>query len=61
MNNYNDMYEYFEINLIELLGCTKNNIVEAKEKVKDLPEKYKEKLSHAYDLIDEVQEFLYNN
>lgn len=54
-------FDNFEPNAIELLGFAKNNIVEVKEKENKLPIRYKNKLSIAYMLLDEVQEFLFNN
>ena len=54
-------FDNFEPNAIELLGFAKNNIVEAKETEHKLPIRYKNKLSIAYMLLDEVQEFLFNN
>ena len=54
-------FDNFEPNAIELLVFSQNNIVEAKEKENKLPIRYKNKLSIAYMLLDEVQEFLFNN
>ena len=45
-------FDNFEPNAIELLGLEKEN---------KLPIRYKNKLSIAYMLLDEVQEFLFNN
>ena len=49
-----------EINPIELLGYSKNNITEAK-RITNLPECYNDKLSQVCVLLDEVQEYLFNN
>lgn len=54
-------FDNFEPNAIELLVFAKNNIVETKEKENKLPVKHKNKLSIAYMLLDEVQEYLFNN
>lgn len=53
--------EWFEPNAIELLGYAKNNLVEAKEKAINMPSEYKEKLSCAYSMLHEVQEYLFNH
>ncbi len=52
---------YFELNPIDLIGYSKNNIVEVKEKSHNLPQRYEQKLSQAYSLLDEVQKYLYNH
>ena len=44
---------------IELLGYSKNNIMEVKEKTEGIPQTYIDKLDQAYTLIDEVQKYLY--
>lgn len=58
-----DMYSLFELQLnsIELLGYSKNNIFEAEDKVSNIPQEYREKLRRAYSLLDEVQEYLFNH
>ena len=50
-----------EITPIESLGHAKNNIVDVKLSASDLPAMYKRKLSRANALLNEVQEFLFNN
>lgn len=60
-NDIYEEFEYFELDPIELVGYSKNNIVEVKEKVQNLPHEHKEKLSLAYSLLNEVQEYLYNH
>ena len=61
MNIYiEDINSYLELNSIELLGYSKNNIIESMERSEELPPKYENKLHKAYKLIDEVQEYLYN-
>lgn len=57
---YNEI-EWFELNAIELLGYAKNNLAEAKEKAISMPREYKEKLSCAYSMLHEVQEYLFNH
>lgn len=52
--------QYLEISPIELLGYAKNNIVEVEDRVLKLPQEYTDKLSQAYRLLDEVQEYLYS-
>ncbi len=54
-----DFFEYYEPNTIEILGYAKNKIVDVKEKEKKLPAKYRTKLSKAYALLDEVQDYLF--
>lgn len=50
-----------ELTPIELLGYSKNNIVDAKNQTDGLPSEMKDKLSQAYVLLDEVQTYLYNH
>lgn len=45
---------------VELLGYAKNYIIEVSDREESLPEKYKILLSVAYDMLDEVQEYLYS-
>lgn len=59
-NSNNDLY-FWEPNSIELLGYAKNSIIEAKDKVSNVPQKYLDKLSNAYALLTDVQEYLFNN
>lgn len=56
-----DAIEYMELNPIELLGFAKNNLIEAINKTADIPKEYQDKLHYAMKLIDEVQEYLYQN
>jgi len=58
MNN-KESFGYYEPNTIEILGYAKNNIVDVKEKERKLPAKYRNKLSKAYALLDEVQDYLF--
>ena len=44
---------------IELLGYAKNNIIEVGDREASLPENYKILLSVAFDMLNEVQEYLY--
>lgn len=46
---------------IEILGYSKNQIIEAKEMVNDLPAECELKLKQAFHLIAEVQEYLFNS
>lgn len=46
---------------IELLGYAKNNILEAKENIGELPDEYSLQLKKAFYLLNEVQEYLYKN
>lgn len=65
MNNLNDhddyVYVYREPNSIELIGYAMNDISKAKELETMLPTEYSNKLSRAYTLLDEVQEYLYEH
>ena len=54
-----DIIEYLHMSPIELLGYSKNNIMEVKEKTEGIPQTYIDKLDQAYTLIDEVQKYLY--
>lgn len=58
---YYDNLFFQELNPIELLGYAKNNIVEVKDKADNLPKEYMEKLNTALLLIDNVQEYLFDN
>lgn len=60
-NGIEDYMFFIETNPIEILGYAKNDIAEAKGKSKNLPHEYMEKLSDAYALLNEVQEYLYSN
>lgn len=53
-------YYYFEHSPIELLGYAKNNIVEVQELAK-MPEELLNKMRLAYQLLNEVQEYLFDN
>lgn len=61
MNTHEEIYELHPISAIELLGYAKNNIVEAKVTEDGLPEKYQLLLTSAYNILNTVQEYLYNN
>ena len=50
-----------EANTIELLGYAKNNVVEILTSESELSGAQAQKLHQAYALLDEVQEYLYNN
>lgn len=50
-----------EANAIELLGYAKNNVVEILTSESELSGAQVQKLHQAYALLDEVQEYLYNN
>lgn len=56
-----DFFEYLKLTPIELLGYAKNNIIESRRKIENLPCDYEMKLKIAYDLLDEVQEYLFNH
>ena len=59
---YNDeIYEPHPISSIELLGYAKNDIAEVQEIEDRLPEKYRTVLTLAYNMLSDVQEYLYNN
>jgi hypothetical protein len=58
----NEFYELpLSITPIELLGYAKNNIVEVMEINPKLSSIYADKLDLAYSLLDDVQEYLFNN
>lgn len=59
-NILNEINNEREPNSIELLGFAKNNIVDVKNSEKELPTYLSEKLSQAYALLDEVEEYLYD-
>ncbi|MDY4231419.1 MAG: hypothetical protein SOX74_04965 [Candidatus Faecousia sp.] len=50
-----------DANAIELLGYAKNNVVEILTSESELSGAQAQKLHQAYALLDEVQEYLYNN
>ena len=55
-----DTFSYYpSITPIELLGYSKNDIIEAKKMVENLPDTIIGKLNQAFSLLDEVQEYLY--
>lgn len=56
-----DDFYPLSITPIELIGYAKNDIVDAQELIPMLPTEYSRKLKQAYILLDEVQEYLYNN
>jgi len=56
-----DQYEKFDIPPVELLGYAKNCIVEVQVAEPKLPIDVKDRLVKAYLMLDEVQEFLYDN
>ena len=59
--NYDSNYIYCEPNLIELIGCAKNDIAKVLKLESQLSLEYFNKLSQAYALLDEVQEYLYEH
>lgn len=59
--NYDSNYIYREPNSIELIGCAKNDISKVLKPESQLPLEYFNKLSQAYALLDEVQEYLYEH
>ena len=63
MNSYFEDYEYIyqEPNSIELIGYAMNDISKAKKLASQLPPDYSQKLSNAYTLLYEVQEYLYEH
>lgn len=56
-----DFFEYLSLTPIELLGYAKNNIIESRGRIENLPCDYEIKLKKAYDLLDEVQEYLFSH
>lgn len=56
-----DDFYPLSITPIELIGYAKNDIVDAQELIPMLPTEYRRKLKQAYILLNEVQEYLYNN
>jgi hypothetical protein len=55
-----DTFNYYSsVTPIELLGYSKNDIIEAKKMVENLPDTIIDKLNQAFSLLDEVQEYLY--
>ena len=64
MTECTDLYttvENCELSAIELLGFIKNDIVDIKQIIVDIPQEYKDRLILAYSLINDVQEYLYNH
>lgn len=55
------MIPYGELSPIVSLGYAKNNLIEAMDTNLDIPKEYQDKLHYAMKLIDEVQEYLYQN
>ena len=62
MNHINDsiIYEPHPLSDVELLGCAKNDIAEVEEMVLSLPYECWIMLSLARELLNRVQEYLYN-
>jgi len=60
-SDYNAIYEPHPISEVELLGYAKNYIVEVEQMLDKLPCKHRLKLAFAFYLIDEVQEYLFDN
>lgn len=58
-NSFDEIFQ--NPNPIELLGNSKNNIIEVMDTVPDLPCQHKQTLKIALLLINIVQEYLYNN
>ena len=59
--NCTDIYEAHPISEIELLGYAKNNIAEARNMVLCLPYEHWLMLDWAYELLDQVQEYLFTH
>ena len=55
------MIPYGELSPIESLGYAKSNLFEAMDTTLDIPREYRDKLYQAYELMDEVEEYLYQN
>ncbi|MCI9448929.1 MAG: hypothetical protein HFE30_01585 [Clostridiales bacterium] len=55
------MIQYIEFTPIELLGFSKNNLIELIETNPDIPKEYQDKLNEAINWINEIQEYLYKN
>lgn len=53
--------DYMDYNPVVLLGYAKNNIVEVKQSGKPLPLEFIDKLSLAYQLLDQVQQYVFEN
>lgn len=60
-NHCNEVYEPHPISDVELLGHAKNNIVEVQEMELSLPPECWVILSQAFKMLDQVQEYLFNN
>lgn len=61
-NNARDyFYDFCTVTPIELIGYAKNDIIDVKNTVEILPTEYNRKLKQAYDLLDDVQNYLYEN
>lgn len=60
-NNNSYIFEPHPIGEVELLGYAKNNIVEVEEMVSGLPYDCWVMLSRAFELLDQVQEYLYTH
>lgn len=60
-NGKEDYVHFIESDPIVILGYAINEIVEVKDKTKYLSNEYKDKLSDAYALLNEVQEYLFEN
>lgn len=58
--NFDDVIIHFDTNPIELLGYAKNNILEV-QKITDIPFDLMDKLKQSYLLLDEIQEYLFQN
>lgn len=59
--NDTDIYDPYPISAIELLGCAKNDIMEAEGKIRSLPYEQWVGLSKAREILNNVQEYLYNH
>lgn len=61
-NNAQDYsYDFCTVTPIELIGYAKNDIIDDKNTVEKLPTEYDRKLKQAYDLLDDVQNYLYES
>lgn len=58
-SSLDSLLEYLNISPIELLGYAKNYILETKERVKNLPQWCQEMLCETYDMLDQIQDYLY--
>lgn len=55
------MIQYIEFTPIELLGYSKNIIIELMETDPDIPKEYQDKLNQAIKLLNETQTYYFEN